>query len=55
MKITVDVSDAVLEKAIEAAAIAGIQADKIVEEALRAFVKAQAERPLVIHYQKDQV
>lgn len=39
MRIAVDVDDGVLEAAIEAAARAGITAEKIVEEALRVFAR----------------
>ncbi|QLF20640.1 hypothetical protein [Pseudomonas aeruginosa] len=44
MKITVEVSEAVLENAIEAAASAGISAERIVEEALKALGRAHADK-----------
>lgn len=42
MRIAVDVDDSVIEAAIETAARADITAEKIVEEALKIFVRANA-------------
>lgn len=47
MRITVDVDDAVLERAIEAAAGIGITAEKLIEEALKAFTRTQDGKRLV--------
>ena len=47
MRITAEIDESLLEKAIEAAAIAGIAGEKILEEALKTFVlavKMDAER-----------
>lgn len=43
MRIAVYVDDGVIEAAIETAARAGISAEKIVEEALKMFVRANSE------------